>query len=356
MSILYKISRQPVLQQKVYETKKEAEQCPTGDIALIQSPVTGIVSNVLFDSSKVVYDESYACNQSVVESFKKHIDNVEVLLRSYIECKKIIEVGCGKGFFVEFLRSRNYDAIGFDKTYDGQESYIYKSFFEKESGVRGDILILRHVLEHIQDPVSFLDSLSEINGRQGLIYIEVPCLEWILENRTFFDITYEHVNYFTIANFISMFADVRDIGHCFNGQYIYVIADLASLRSTPFEDIKPIFFPVDFLSNISNHIDKFISSDTSKAAIWGAAGKGVQYAVAIQYMLEEKGLKGGVTLAIDNNPAKQNHYLAVSGARVISPDEALQIMKPGSNIVIMNPNYEMEIREQTQNKYQYNFV
>ena len=89
--------------------------------------------------------------------------------------------------------------------------------------------LLRHVLEHIQDPVSFLAEIANAN-QGGQIYIEVPCFDWILEHKAWFDLFYEHVNYFRLDDLRRMFGTVHEAGHLFGGQYLYVVADLASLR------------------------------------------------------------------------------------------------------------------------------
>jgi hypothetical protein len=98
----------------------------------------------------------------------------------------------------------------------------------------GDHPAVQHrgvVLDHVQNP-AFLDRLRKANSG-GLIYIEVPCSDWmvpcsdwILRARAGFDIFYEHVNYFRF------FADVRPVaesGRLFGGQSLNVVADLTTL-------------------------------------------------------------------------------------------------------------------------------
>lgn len=51
---------------------------------------------------------------------------------------------------------------------------MQKVYFSSDLNIKGRGLILRHVLEHVEDPVSFLFELAAANGNEGLIYIEVP--------------------------------------------------------------------------------------------------------------------------------------------------------------------------------------
>jgi hypothetical protein len=86
------------------------------------------------------------------------------------------------------------NVVGCDPTYEGTNPRVIKRNFAAELGIRADAIVLRHVLEHIQDPVDFLRQLKDANGGQGRIYIEVPCFDWICRHRAWFDIFYEHVN------------------------------------------------------------------------------------------------------------------------------------------------------------------
>ena len=111
---------------------------------------------------------------------------------------------------------------------------------------------MRHVLEHIPNPYDFLCRLRDANGGGGLIYIEVPCFDWILSKRAWFDIFYEHVNYFRLYDFDRMFSRVIRKGRFFVNQYLYVVADLASLRDPVFEQSNTVDFSSDFLRELSS--------------------------------------------------------------------------------------------------------
>lgn len=113
-------------------------------------------------------------------------------------------------------------------------------------------LILRHVLEHISHPYDFLCQLRDANGGGGMIYIEVPCFDWILGKRAWFDIFYEHVNYFRLTDFDRMFDRVIQKGRFFGDQYLYVVADLASLREPEFDKSDNVDFPSDFFHSLDS--------------------------------------------------------------------------------------------------------
>ena len=206
MKVLYEQQQFPVLQNRVYETVQNAINCPKGDIKIIEDAKTGLVYNAAFDPELMIYDENYNNEQGLSPSFKQHLKQAAEIIEGSIGKVALVEVGCGKGFFLEMLLERGIDVTGFDSTYDGNNPRVIKKYFE--SGIiatpaKG--LILRHVLEHIPNPHDFLYQLRDANGGGGLIYIEVPCFDWILRKRAWFDIFYEYVNYFLLSDFDRMF-------------------------------------------------------------------------------------------------------------------------------------------------------
>jgi hypothetical protein len=74
-----------------------------------------------------------------------------------------------------------------------------------------------------------------------------------------------------------------------------------------------------------------------RTAIWGGASKGVIFS-----LLMERADRP-VDTVIDINPAKQGRYLAGTGLRVISPEEAMARLPDGATVYVMNSNYLDEI-------------
>ncbi|MDE2060539.1 MAG: hypothetical protein KGL31_10085 [candidate division NC10 bacterium] len=58
-----------------------------------------------------------------------------------------------------------------------------------------------------------------------------------------------------------------------------------------------------------------------------------------------------VDFVIDINPSKQGKFLAGSGLRVSSPEEAMEALNPGDEIIVMNSNYLDEITAQSDNQF-----
>ena len=92
---------------------------------------------------------------------------------------------------------------------------------------------------------------------------------------------------------------------------------------------------------LSEYEDQTYASliDSGEIVIWGAAAKGVVFAAKAPPAIKNK-----IAYAIDINPSKQGHFMPISGIEVVDPDAGISRLDSSSLIVIMNPNYEQEIR------------
>ena len=225
---VYRAEQLPVLQNRMFASAEAARACARGDVVLVQSAESGLVFNRAFRPELVEYDADYQNEQGLSSAFARHLDAVLDVMQRHFAGRSLLEVGCGKGLFLERLLGAGFDVTGLDPTYEGSNPRVIREFFTPEVGIRAEGIVLRHVLEHVQDPVAFLAGLREANGGRGTIYIEVPCLDWIASHHAWFDIFYEHVNYFRRVDFERMFGTVHEVGHSFAGQYLYVVARSAT--------------------------------------------------------------------------------------------------------------------------------
>ena len=337
-NIIFRQGKIPVFQNKTYPDVDMAINASTGDVVLSQNVETGLVHNCNFNPLLLDYDSNYQNEQACSIAFQSHLSDVLKIIRSQSSPTDFfIEVGCGKGFFLEMLEGAGFPVVGYDPAYEGMKSNIVKKYFNKnEVTKKPDFIILRHVLEHIAEPWEFLKSLSECGKIGTKIFIEVPCFDWIVENQAFYDIFYEHVNYFTLDALSNAFEKVIDAGRFFDGQYLYLIADLSTFH-----------FPTDFSGTIfpaltlEEHINRLLSRVRGKSGnifIWGAGAKGSTFAL----YLKNRGIS--IKAIIDINPVKQNRFAGVTGTPIIAHEHAKNLFD-GSDIFVMNPVYQNEIEQ-----------
>ncbi len=323
---------------------------PMGSMLLKENHSLGLTVNSKFDENIIDYNASYQNDQSLSPIFKTHMQNVVSILKSsFSKTTRIVEVGCGKGEFLELLDENGYFNIsGYDATYEGLNPKIRRRYLTQIDKISADLVILRHVLEHIPNPHAFLQMLNNIFGN-AKIYIEVPEYSWILKNGTFFDITYEHVNYYTEKGLSRHFTEVDRKDVIFDNQYQYVIASLNNLDNLTYpraysaqekwvaRDLESLF-PV--LSVAMNRVDNF--SRGKKLLLWGGATKGVLFAHHAKSISQS--VFDRISYCIDINPAKQGKFfpathIPIYGPQKLSDEEANNIC-----ILVMNPNYLEEIR------------
>ena len=328
----------PMLQNCVYDTQEEALNAPVGKVELVRSELSGFIFNKPFDEGSIIYNENYQNEQANSLFFQEHLDSVlDFLISKGIKDKKVIEVGCGKGYFLQKMIDKGIDCKGFDPTFEGESEYVIKDFFtEKYSDINADVIVLRHTLEHIPNPFSFLHQIAKANNYKGYIYIEVPTFDWITEKKAFWDVFYEHCNYFTKAT-LGLIFENAEVEHCFGGQYLSCWADLSKIKFS----IPPQTLPNIGLSNIfqkeTERYFSLVKQYSQNLVIWGAGAKGSTFLNILDSNKEH------IKYVIDINPKKQNKFIARTAHPIYSP-EILSIQR-SENILVMNENYLDEIKQ-----------
>jgi len=332
--VIYEQSPVPLIQNKVYPTRELAQNAPCIGVTLAQSLDNGFVFSADFKDFTIDYDMHYQNEQSNSAYFRKHLENViQIMEQNHCLDGKVIEIGCGKAYFLDMLSYKGVDITGFDPTYEGHSNKVIKDFFsEKYSDINASFIVLRHTLEHISNPFDFIKTIAKANNYKGKIYIEVPTFEWIMNNNAVEDIFYEHCNYFTLETLQMLFKKSVG-GHFFNGQYIYVIAALEDVKDE-IEKRKITPWQVKFADRTAEY--KSILDSNKNVAIWGAGAKGSTFL----NLLDKEGNK--CKCVIDINPKKQHQFIGGTGHYIIRPDEisGLDI----NNIVVMNSNYIDEVK------------
>jgi len=260
---IYHVEDLPVFQNRMFLSEEAALNCLKGNLVLVQDIETGLIFNKEFQSQLMQYDECYQNEQAVSSIFKDHLLSVSKIIARHFRNMSLIELGCGKGYFLEQLQDQGFDITGFDPAYEGKNPKIIKKYFDPDVGMNAEGIILRHVLEHVQNPVKFMTDICQSNEGKGKIYIEVPCFDWICRKRAWFDIFYEHVNYFRMSDFIRMFDKIFEMGHVFGGQYLYVIAELATIKKPVYTNLYSIEFPKNFLDTIYGYVNRIKSQVSS---------------------------------------------------------------------------------------------
>lgn len=351
----------PVMQNYIEKSFIEAKNCEQVNIGLSLCENCGFVFNSNYNEEKLRYLEGYDNNRDYSNKYIEYLNEVKAFIGNSIDLtnKKVLEIGCGNGSFLFNLCSE-YGSIGYgyDPSYVEDKKVIYKDvyFFNQyydqvceNEEEKYDLIILRHLIEHLQNPKQLLIKARNSVKEGGLIYIETPSFNWILNNFIVFDIFYEHCSYYTdeaLENILRIIGiEPVKIDHKFNDQYVCVIGKYSKeskdwLVKKTGNNIKTQVINFEKNKNlVINKVTKYLNKlkENGNISLWGAAAKGSTFCCMFD---KEKTL---IECVVDINANKQGKYLPISGHKVIRPEELT--LFGIKYIIITNSVYFEEIKE-----------
>jgi SAM-dependent methyltransferase len=345
----------PTNQNLIKDSEKDAINIVRGNIKLLLCVKCEFIFNSMFDLTKLDYGQKYDNNQNNSEYFGTYVSK---LAQKIIENEKgknstILEIGCGKGYFLKKIvvdeQERNV-GYGFDPSYlgknqllDGRLNFKKKFFDSNSTKIKTDVVVCRHVIEHIPDPIRILKILKNYLSYSDntTLYFETPDVNYILKNSVFWDFPYEHCSYFNKNSISNVFQitgfNVSDIKIVFGKQYMWIKSKHnkeIKLKKRKREGLKTIELAKKY-NILDKKIIRFwkdkIKRERGIISIWGAGGKGAMFC----YLIDPK--KKLFNFVIDINPKKHHKFIAGSGHKIINHTEIKKynIQK----IFVMNPNY-----------------
>ena len=144
-----------------------------------------VSSNANFRNSLEDYDKVYRQYLEVNVADENNFHSVLKWIGKYVDVSrmKVLDVGCGSGKFVQYLRSKSIDAAGIEPSKAFYDNYLSgEKFFQNkmveslatEVGMSWTVVTVLDVLEHVEDPTSFIMSLRKILAPDGYLFIVTP--------------------------------------------------------------------------------------------------------------------------------------------------------------------------------------
>ncbi|HEY0013297.1 MAG TPA: class I SAM-dependent methyltransferase [Allosphingosinicella sp.] len=344
----------------MFRSRAAAIACPTGVLNMVRCMACGFAWNSAFDPALLTYDADYENDQTLSPAYRRHLEGVADVAESMLGGRggiTALEVGLGQGQFLAVLAGRLGERIerliGFDPAFRPSSplpprAHVERTLFSEATRAKleaaPDLVVTRHVIEHVADPVAFLRSIRAACAEGVPIVVETPNLEWILRGAVVHDLYYEHCSLFdpdSLRRALAAAGFVAEAVHeTFGGQYLIAAARAAASPVQEREAPSPVDnarYPERKAASLAA-VTAALERDKAageRVALWGGASKGVTLAL----LLGER--RDPVELAIDVNPARAGTFMPVTGLPVVLPEAAREAGI--TKAYVMNPLYFGEI-------------
>lgn len=191
-----------------------------------------------------------------------------------------------------------------------------------------DLVVFRHLLEHIEDAGAFLRTVVQIVASQALIYIEVPNTPKILSTLRFYELFNDHCGYHqkgVLCDFMAKLSCkcVSEI-LLYNGQHLGLFfikngENLAPIEKSLHNKSEIIFYDKKLGEALNRKICELntLLKQYSKIALYGAGAHGN---TIITYLESENLDK--IKLCFDLDVRKQGYFLQSSNIIIKKPCKA----------------------------------
>lgn len=230
---------------------------------------------------------------------------------------RVFEIGCYDGYVLSRLQEYGVEGLGCDPSAGariGQKKgiHIIQDFYSPDAVPSGhfDVVMNRHLIEHIDSPVEFVASFGKILDDSGYIMIETPNGAYHLQHGQLDPFHPEHLSVFTPASLAfcleqagfqieQMFSDSSNlivIGKVGRGT-----KEPTTLPSEVEALVAQAFAFGDRLNEYLFQLDSLIeevSAQGSTVSVWGAGSFG------ISILALSKSLRKSSVAVIDRDPRK----------------------------------------------------
>jgi SAM-dependent methyltransferase len=351
----------PVHCNVLWPTRQAALDAPRGTIRLGYFPACGHTYNLDFNPALMEYTQEYENSLHFSAVFQEYAEALAagLVARHDLRGKDIVEIGAGKGDFLIMLSKLGDNrGWGYDPSYVPEDGYtaegvtfIQDFYTEKYLDQQADLIVCRHVLEHIEDPDAFIAQVRRAVGDRPdtVVFFEVPNALWTLRRLGVWDVIYEHCSYFSPMSLAYLFERhgfrVLALNEVFGGQFLTIEA--VPIDGEPAHDVRwqagrdqltvdAAAFTANYEAKTAEWRERIRALEAAgkRGVVWGAGSKGVTFLNVVR--------PGDlVTAIVDINPRKQGKFVGGTGQPIVAPSALAA--DPPDFVIIMNANYREEI-------------
>ncbi len=311
------------------QSPKEAAEMPLLPHTFVRCVDCGHVYNSQFNYADVPYSDkpNLMFNRGAIWSEHLRIVRDLILERLPVD-PVVVEIGCGEGHLLRALADVRPQGryVGFDPNAavdtGGGKIEARAMLFDPAvhlAELHPDLIISRHVLEHLMNPLGFIQSLAFAASWEGVdtsLLIEVPCIDSVLQIGRTVDFFYEHNSHFTTTSLHRMLSrcasEVELVQTGYNSEVVYGLARFRVCQDQ-----------VDFAQaalrfrdraerqadNLRTELDELAQSG-DKVAIWGGTGKAAAF-------INQNGLdRERFPLVVDSDADKARTHVPGTGQEI----------------------------------------
>lgn len=257
--------------------------------------------------------------------------------------KRIVEIGCGQGEFLEMLEGFPVHGFGIENDPSLVAAAVAKGLSVREdfASASGHVLadgpfdafMQFNFIEHQPDPNAMVACIRENLVEGGCGLVTAPSFEYI-RNDCVYEIMRDHIAYYTERTLRFLFEkngfDILESG-VVNRDTLYAIVRMQER-----------FDAVSFGNNradIKRQLDAFVGERLAlghRLAFWGASH---QCFTAAAFLADS----AAIACIVDSAAFKQGRYSPVSHIPIVSPERLFAA--PPDDLLILAPGYTDEIRK-----------
>ncbi len=356
----YSQSGAPVHSVLLFATREAAVEYPRGEIRLAFCARCGFIWNRYHHPALQEYSERCEETQGFSVTYNEFARRLasDLVERHGLRGKHILEIGCGKGEFLNLLcKLGGNTGTGFDPAFREDRGrrtpgvrFVKDFYSEKYSDEHADFMVCKMTLEHIGCSGRFISAVRRALGEKPTrVFFQVPDVTRVLRELAFWDVYYEHCSYFSPGSLGRLFRasgfDVTGISRGYGGQYLLLDAVASAGRPSPplpvEEEPEELRNAVTFFSEnviqktaLWRHKLREFRKSGYRTVLWGSGSKGVAFLTTL-------GITDEIKYVVDVNPYRCGTFMAGTGHEIVSPEFVCRY-RPDA-VVLMNPVYRREV-------------
>ncbi|MEX3618287.1 class I SAM-dependent methyltransferase [Paenibacillus glucanolyticus] len=250
---------------------------------------------------------------------------------------RFLDIGCGVGHYLALAKNHFEELCGIEPSTTSAMRARQQGFSVINDYFHGDLtfqsgfdaISIIEVLEHLEQPAVLFAQAAQLLNENGILLVEVPNGQRIVEKRLFYNLCTDHIQYFSVTSLTAMAHRA--------GLTVVCVQESPDPNLLELYVKKALKSPYTFSGRRQKSLDQLVSNLATNARIaaWGAGAESTCFLA----MLEEK---VHIQCIFDSDLAKQGRYIA--GIPIIAP--TLEAVCLYDTIILFANAHKRQIQDQ----------